>query len=189
LSNQDIFAYALYRLQGAGQFVDVEDIFVECWRLSPSRFGWRKHHYPNYKVASKALRDLEAHSNLLMKTPNGLGRQLTAEGVAWIRDRLGEFQKLAAGETKAPATRRPSHRVVSELTKSPMVRAFLEGARPEMSKVEVADLFHCAPDSPRAVWQQRVASLRSAAEDDERQDLLQFLDYIEQSHPEWFRGR
>jgi len=190
LSNQDIFAYALYRLQGAGQFVDVEDVFVECWLLSPSRFGWRKHNYPNYKVASKALRDLEGtHSDLLIKTPNGLGRQLTAEGVAWVRDRLEDFERLASGQTKAPATRRQSHRVVSELTSSSMVKDFLGGERPELSKLEVADLFHCAPDSPRAIWQQRAASLRSAAKDDERPDLLQFLDYIEKSHPEWFRGR
>jgi hypothetical protein len=187
LTNQDIFAYALYRLQGAGRFVDVEDVYVECWRLSPSRFGWRKHQYPNYKVSSKAQRDFEkAHPELLLKTPNGLARQLTAEGVAWIRNRLPDFASLASGTTKAPAPRRPSHKIITELTTNPLVRAFLEGKPVELTKVQVADLLHCAPDSPRSIWKQRAATLRSAATDNERPDVMQFVEYIQRSHPEWF---
>jgi hypothetical protein len=187
LSNQDIFAYALYRLQGAGRFVDVEDVFVECWHLSPSRFGWRKHKYPNYKVASKAQRDFEkSHPELLLKTPNGLARQLTAEGVDWIRNRLSDFEGLASGNTKAPAARRPSRKVITELLAEPLVRAFLDGKSVELNKVQVADLLHCAPDSPRAVWKQRAATLRSAATDNESVDILKFVEYLQRSHPEWF---
>lgn len=187
LTNQDIFAYALYRLQGAGRFVDIEDVYVECWRLSPSRFGWRKHQYPNYKVASKAQRDFEeAYPDLVLKTTSGLGRQLTAEGVAWVRQRLPDFERLASGKTKAPAPRRASHKLITELTAKPLVRAFLEGKGLELTKVEAADLLHCAPDSPRSIWQQRAATLRSAAEDDERPDIMQFIEYIQGSHPEWF---
>jgi len=189
LNNQDIFAYALYRLQGAGRFVDVEDVYVECWRLSKSRFGWRKHEYPNYKVASKAQRDFEeAHPGFVLKTRDGLGRQLSAEGIAWIRMRLRDFDELASGDTKAPAARRVSHRVISELTANHLVRLFLGGERPGLSKVEVADVLHCAPDSSSLVWRQRLSTLRAAVEDDERPDLMQFLNYIESEHSEWFDG-
>jgi hypothetical protein len=187
LTNQDIFAYALYRLQGAGKFVDVEDVFVECHNLSPSRFGWRKHNYPNYKVASKAQRDFEgAHPELLLKTPNGLARQLTAEGVAWVRDRAAAFERLEAGETRAPKTRRASFRVVTELLRSPTVRAYLEGNSVELQRVEISELLNCAPDSPPAMWRQRLATIRAAAEDNERPDVLEFLNHISATVPEWF---
>jgi hypothetical protein len=187
LSNQDIFAYALYRLQGAGRFVDVEDVYVECFNLSPSRFGWRKHKYPNYKVASKAQRDFEgSHPEFIQKTPNGLSRQLTAEGVAWIRGHLESFERLGAGATRAPKTRRASHRVVAELLRSDAVQSYLAGETPELSKVEIAELFNCAPDSPGSVWQQRLATVRAAAEDNERPDVLLFLDYVSANAPEWF---
>jgi len=189
LSNQDIFAYALYRLQGAGRFVDVEDVYEECWRLSESRFGWRKHKYPNYKVASKAQRDFEeAHPGLVLKTRDGLGRQLSAEGVVWVRTRLTEFERLASGDTRAPAIRRASHRVIRELLTNRLVGSFLAGKRPELGRVEVADILHSAPDSSSVAWRQRLLTLRAAAEDDERPDLIGFLDYIQSEHPEWFDG-
>jgi hypothetical protein len=189
-SNARIFAYALYRLQGSGQYVHVEDIYVECWRLSPSRFGWRKYPYPNYKTTAKALQTFEAaNSDLIIKSPDGLGRQLTAPGVAWVRQRLGDFQRLASGETRAPAAKRASSRAVAQLTRHPTVRAFIAGKEPELRKVDVADLLSCAPDSAPSVWQQRLATFRSAAEDDERPDLARFLEYIEQTHSNWFVGR
>ena len=31
VSNPDLYAYALFRLGSTGRFVDIEDIYVECW--------------------------------------------------------------------------------------------------------------------------------------------------------------
>ncbi len=189
LSNQDIFVYALYRLDGAGRFVDVEDVVQECWRLSPSRFGWRTLKYPSDRTGWAAAGHVEAaRPELMIKTPNGLGRQLTAAGVEWIRARLPDFEHLASEQTRAPKTRRPSFKLLMELAKHPWAKAFLSGERGELSKVEAADLLRCAPDSPRSTWRQRMATLRSAATDNERFDILGLLNEIERSHAEWFSG-
>jgi hypothetical protein len=189
LNNRDIYIYALYRLQGAGQFVDVEDVYVECWRLSPSRFGWRKHDYPNYKTAAKAQQEIErAHPELLFKTPDGLGRQLTDQGMAWVRDRIPDLELLDDGRTKAPAIRSASHRQIVELEKHAATRQFLDGEPVEFRKIEIAQLLKCAPDSRPSVWRERLSTLRSAAADDERPDLINFLDSVERVHPEWFGG-
>jgi hypothetical protein len=189
LNNRDIYMYALYRLQGAGQFVDVEDVYEECWRLSPSRFGWRKHNYPNYKIAAKAQQEIErAHPELTLKTLDGLGRQLTDQGMAWVRDRLPELQELEIGKTRAPAVRSASHRSVVELEKHATVRLFLTGHPVEFRKIEVAQLLKCAPDSRPSVWRERLGTLRSAAADDERPDLIGFLDTVERMYPDWFGG-
>ncbi len=187
LNNQDIFAYALYRLDGAGRFVDVEDIVEECFRLSPSRFGWRTKAFPSDRKGTHALSDLEsAHPEFLIKTPNGLGRQLTGDGVQSIRSRLRDFEALGAQETRAPKTRRPSYRMVVELENHSWARAFLQGSRSEVTKIQAADMLSCAPDSPKQVWRQRLTSLRAAAVDNEREDVLELLDFVLNSNPTWF---
>ncbi len=188
LNNQDIFLYALYRLGGAGQYVNVEEVVQECWRLSPTRFGWKKLEYPSDRTGWAAVGHIEnGRGDLMMKTPNGLGRQLSAEGVEWIRSRLPSFERLAAKETRAPKTRRPSFKVVAEASQHPWAAAYLAGDRNrQLGRLEAAVLLKCAPDSPRDVWRQRMATLRSAAADNERTDIIELLEYIEQSHPEWF---
>lgn len=189
LNNRDIYVYALNLLHGAGQYVDVEDIYVECWRLSPSRFGWRKHNYPNYKTAAKAQQEFErVHPEMIIKTPDGRRRQLTNEGTHYVRSRLSELERLTTGVTKAPALRSASHRMVVELEKQALVRAFLAEERPELTRTEVAQILRCAPDSRPSVWCERLATMRSAVADDERKDLATLLDEIERLHPEWFGG-
>lgn len=179
VTNQDVLLYALYRLEGSGRFVDVEDIYIECWRLSPSRFAWRSDKSRvSDKVGHQSFVDLERlHPELLLKTPNGLSRQLSSEGVLWVRERLTALQALSQGQTKAPAHRRASHKLVTELAGNATVKAFLSGDRSEPAKVQLAELMGCAPDSPRSIWESRLATLRSAAEDDERPELVAFLDH------------
>jgi len=188
LNNQDIFLYALYRLGGAGQYVDVEDVVQECWRLSPTRFGWRKLQYPSDRTGWAAVGHIEnGRSDLMMKTPNGLGRQLSAGGVEWVRARMSSFERLASEETRAPKTRRPSFKIVAEASQHPWAASYLSGDRSkQLGKLAAAGLLRCAPDSPRDVWRQRLATLRSAAADNERSDILELLENIERSHPDWF---
>jgi hypothetical protein len=188
LNNQDIFLYALYRLDGAGRFIHVEDVVQECWRLSPSRFGWRKLEYPSDKIGWAAVGHIEERRpELLRKSPKGLGRQLTAEGVAWVRSRLAEFERLAAEETKAPKTRRASFKLVSDFIRHQWVAERLAGERPRaISRGEAATILRCAPDSPIAVWQQRLDSLRSAAADNERPEVVELLEQFAREHPDWF---
>ncbi len=189
LSNSEIYAFALYKLGGAGRFIDVEDIYVECWRLSPSRFGWRKYDYPNHEFAANSRRDFEsAHADLIIKSSDGLGRQLSAEGIAWVRERLPDLERLERGQTRAPAARSPSQRLIAQLTRQKLVRDFLAGQVAPVEKVDAAELLNCAPDSAPSVWQQRLARVRSAAKESERSDLVSFLNGIELAHPDWFDG-
>jgi len=89
IANTDFIPMALFELGGAGKFIDVENIFYRCYEISPERFGWRRYSYPNYKILYKALVDFEdKYPTLIIKTPDGLSRQLTAEGVDWINQRI-----------------------------------------------------------------------------------------------------
>ncbi len=189
IDNPDFIPLVLFHKGGVGQFVDVEDIFVGCHEIAPERFGWRKYDYPNYKIVSKALRDFEGkHPDLLIKTPDGLGRQLSAEGVEWLRTRLPQYQEVVESTERFPATRRPGQRILNEISANPLVREFSSGLSPSLVKHEVADLLLCSPDSPSAIWKERLETYRSAASESNRPDLLRFLDYVKSEKPEWFGG-
>ncbi len=186
ITNGDLFLYALYRLGGAGKYVDVEDVFMEMWALAPARFSWRKYRQPNYKIMSKSIVTIRLRGDGDLLLGRGNRRQLTAQGVEWVTARLKQFDRLAAGLETAPPDRRPSQRVVAELAKSAIVRAFLATRSVDLARAEVAVLLRCAPDAPRQVWRERLGTLKSAARDGARSDLLAFLDYVEREYPEWF---
>lgn len=187
--NPDFIPLALYHRGGAGRFVDVEDVFLSCHEMAPERFGWRKYPFPNYKILSKALRDFEEkHPEVLIKTQDGLSRQLSAEGVEWVRRRLPQYKRLVNGIGRSPATRRPGQRILNEIAGHRLVREFLNGSPPNLVKHEVADLLLCSPDSAPSIWRERLESYRSAASESNRPDLLNFLDYVKRERSEWFGG-
>ena len=188
IDNPDIIPLALYELGGAGRFIDVEDLFMRCYEIAPERFGWRKYEMPNYKIVSKALQSFEEkYPDLLIKTSDGLQRQLSADGVKWIRRRLPVLMKLVSSELRDPPSRRPSQRLLNEISSHQLFISYKKDVSIDPSKYEVADLLLCSPDSPVEIWQERLQTLRSAAEASSRSDLVQFLEMIAILHPEWFK--
>jgi hypothetical protein len=187
-ANADLFLYALYRLGGAGRYVDVEDVFMEMWRLAPARLNWRTQPIANYKIASKALVDIGQRGDSDLLLGGGNHRQLTAKGVDWVRSHLTQFDAMANGDQPPPADRRPGQRAAVEIERSDIAREFMIKGAVELERTSVAQLLRCSPDAPRRVWRERLETLRSAAKDGERHDLLKFLDYLEHTRADWFGG-
>jgi|SRR5579872_220195 len=124
VDNPDLIALAVYELGGIGCFVDVEDIFVRCYEMAPERFGWRKYPYPNYKNVYHALQHFEEnHLEVLLKTPDGLARQLSAEGIAYVRKRLRRYQEILKRPGANPPTRRPTERLLNEFSSHRLTKA------------------------------------------------------------------
>lgn len=189
IGNGEIIGLALYQLGGAGEFVDVEDIFLRSYELAPKRFSWRTRPFPNYKTLYKALVDLErAKPEALLKTSDGLKRQLSAHGVGWVRSRLTVLDLVLGQSTGGMSVRRPAQRLLNELAASATVQDFLSGGQPALTRYQAADLLIAAPDSPPEVWVERLAIYKSAAEGAGRDEIKSFLDFLEASHPEWFRA-
>jgi hypothetical protein len=188
VSNNDLFLYALYRLGGAGKYVDVEDVFMEMWQLAPSRFSWRKYKQPNYKLLSQTIWDLKRHDGSDLLLGEGYSRQLSASGVQWIEQRLPELSEATESTESAVSNKRPSQKVVVNLEKSTAYLQFQEDDKSELDKNQVASAFRCSPDAPRSVWRERLETLRSAATDADRPEVLRFLDHLETVHADWFGG-
>jgi hypothetical protein len=189
VGNPDIIPFAIYRLGGIGEFVDVEDIFVRCYELAPERFGWRKYPYPNYKILSKALRDFEGRfPNYLIKTQDRLRRQLSAEGLEWLKTRLPELERVLHAPGTSPPVRRPIQRMLNDLAENPIVQKFLAGEPLDIQKHEIADMLLCSPDSPPSVFKERLEIYRVAAKNGSRKELTRFLEYLRTKHKQLFGG-
>jgi hypothetical protein len=187
LANADLFLFALYRLGGAGRYVDVEDVFMEMWRLAPARLTWRKYAVPNYKIASKAIVDISQRGNRDLLLGSGNHRQLSASGVAYVRGRLTELDGFFGDQGTDSPNLRPGQRVAVEAERSRLFQIFLGGEETDLNRSEIALFLRCAPDAPKGVWRERLETLRSAAQDGQRADLLRFLGYLESEHEDWFK--
>jgi hypothetical protein len=190
IDNPDLIPLAVYELGGMGAFVDVEDVFLKCFEISPERFRWRKHNIPNYKTLAKALRDFENdYPGLLVKTEDGLSRQLSADGIEWVRSRMPEYTRFRNQPGSSPPTRRRDNKILNEFTHHKAVKIFRQGGKPGLIKHEIADLLLCSPDSPPSVWNERYESYRSAAQDAGRPDIVSFLEFLKSQRSEWFGGK
>lgn len=190
IANWEIVAWALSRLGGATEFVDVEDVFITCFELAPKRFAWRtRDDLPDYKKCSKALRDAEARRpRLLVKTADGLKRQLTAEGQDWVHE--SEQRMVAAvhsGKAVQEPRSRPRVRLLAEVERSDPYRRWVAEGTFSAEKWQVAELLRCSPDSDSRIWRDRLQVLRAAARASDRGRTLEFLDELAAAKPDWFR--
>jgi hypothetical protein len=188
-SNPHLFLYCLWRLEGGADYVAIEDLFEECWRVAPSRFGWSTKSHPSDKAGDQAMRDVlksEETKDLLLLSGDRKSVRLSATGVAWVRERLDALDKLA--QQRAPSQKR-SQRHLVDLERSAIGQALLRGEELTAGRVEVADLLSLTPDADPAAFRQRLASYRSDAALAARGDALTILERLEATRPEWFNGK
>ena len=189
VTNWEIFLWALGLLGGATAFVDVEDVFIKCFELAPRRFSWRSRpDLPDYKKCSKALRDAEARGpHLLLKTGDGLRRQLTAEGQEWLDGNETRLVGLLHGgrPVKEPKSR-PQSRLLDEIERSEVFQQWRSDGELAPDKWKFAELLRCSPDSVWRIWRNRLQGLRASAKSGDRPELLDFLTAVAAAHPDWF---
>lgn len=189
IPNWNVFLWALYELGGADDYVDIEEIFLKCFELAPQRLSWRtRPDLPDYKKCAKALQEAEARRpNLLVKTGDSFGRQLSVHGQTWIRENAKRLRaQLKQGRVVQEPKRRPRSRMLTEAEQASAFGEWRDERVIPSEKWRVAELLRCSPDSATAVWRNRLETLRAAANAADRRDLLEFLDAVVTAHPDWF---
>lgn len=187
-TNPRLFLYCLWRLGGGGDYVPIEDLYEECWRVAPSRFGWRTKRHPSDKAGDQAMRDVQKAKEtkgFLLLSGDRESVRLSAEGVAWVREHLDQLDELA--EQRAPSQKRSQKHLIN-LEKSAIGQALLRDEELDAGRIEVADLLQLTPDADPASFRQRLAAYRSDAELAARSDSLTILERLEASRPDWFNG-
>jgi hypothetical protein len=192
IANWEIFLWALHRLDGGTRYVDVEDIYLECFDIAPARFGWRtRKDLVDYKKCAKALQEAERRSpKLLIKTRDAYARQFTVEGLQWIKANSVRLSKILQSELPIPEPKhRPTARMLIEIERSEPFIAWLETKSISQEKWKIAEVLHCSPDSSPETWVSRLQSARSVAYDADRKIIIEFLDAVYKEHPDWFGGK
>lgn len=191
IANWEIFVWALYQIGGSSQFVDIEDVALECFRIAPARFSWRTKDLPDYKKCTKALQEAEKkHPQILVKTSDSFARQLTAEGQRWIETNSKRLSRILQRGVPVPEPKqRPTSRMMTEIERSEPFILWIETGVIPQEKWRMADVLRCSPDSNPSIWTNRLESARSVAYSAEKKSILQFLDDVASAHPDWFGGK
>ena len=188
VTNSDVFLWALYELGGADDFVDVETVFIKAFELAPLRLSWRtRADLPDLKKCSKALRDAEGREPGLLVKKGAEMRRLTVEGQQWIEENFDRLAEALEGDrlVRAPRTRTPS-RLVSQALQGAVFTTWSDTGTITDEKWRVAEMLRCSPDSSRAVFRDRLETLRAAAYSTGRLDALNFLDALANARADWF---
>src|SRR5206468_2663821 len=96
------------------------------------------------------------------------------------------IETVHSGKVVQEPRSRPRVRLLAEVERSdPFRRWTAEGVLPGQ-KWQVAELLRCSPDSDRRIWRSRLQVLRAAANGADRARLLEFLDELAATYPDWF---
>jgi hypothetical protein len=179
-NNQDVFVWALYLLGGADKDVDVEEIYIHCFKLAEARFAWRtRPDLPDYKKLSKALQSVEAktHAGLLLR-PHEYSRRLSVEGVRWVETYKETLIKnYSQGKVQASFSTNQHERRRQEVKSDLVWRQFL--TNPEtLTSVELASVMNCTAASTDATWKTRINELRRASDVLGDEELMRFADFV-----------
>ena len=174
----DFVVAALHRLGGASRPVDIEDIAMECFRLAPDRFRWRKH--PE-QIDIAGVRDglsdaRKPNAGRLVVGNRKHGWTLTAEGEAWalqLDPRLSGRDPAGRIRLDVPVRAAERQRVLSS-------RAYLkarEGRLNDVTAQEVRELLRIDRQVTTEKYRQRVSIVtNSFADDDETRDVIRELE-------------
>jgi hypothetical protein len=203
LSNADIALFSLYRLGGAEHSVHTEDIALECFKLAPTRFSWKKYpQYPESEPAREALFDArrERGGKLVRRIDRDvrdptrrLGSRmewmLTPAGVDYIKARLPRFEQLVK-KPERQAGRQETQKLLNELERHSAFRKFAStGGCETVEAYEFTDFLRCTLDSTPAKIREKLETLKTRAHDAQRAEILAFLDRCEQRFAELLRGK
>ena len=193
IANWEIFLWSLYQLNGTSQFIDIEEISLKCFEIAPARFGWRtKPDLPDYKKCTKALQEAEKRRpQLLVKTGDSYGRQLTADGQRWIEKNSKRLARILQARIPVPEPRRrATSKLLSEIENSETFMQWKKDAAIPQEKWRIADVLRCSPDSSPVIWKERLESAKAIAYSvDKESIIMRFLDEVSSAHPEWFGGK
>lgn len=191
---------------GARTWVDVEDVAVLCYRLNPPAFRWSRYDYPHLETVARTFRALKEQYGdrvIVAPAPQSTQRRLTAAGlkraralgerligrtykdpaalVRALRRKMGDATAqpaAAAGPAAGSPDARVARATLSFLANHAVYRAWTRKRLDDVPLWQIADLLQCLPDSPAAVWRERLTRHQSLAAWWSRPNVQAFLEAL-----------
>ena len=177
-SNQELFLWALFLLGGADRDVDVEEIYLKCFEIAPSRLAWRtRPDLPDYKKTAKALQSVEAQTKYIYR-PHRYARRLSPDGIAWISTNEDMLRAIYSDSIVPPPLTNQYVQQARRLRLQPIWERFQSNSYEDSINL-LASALECSPASPESVWRGRFTELLRIGDVLHDQEILDFEKYAE----------
>ena len=186
-NNRDIVVFALATLGGESSFVHTEDIAVECHKLAPDAFSWKKYsEYPDLEVARRTLGNLKkSEFGSLVEGSSGEGSRkkdtrsedgwrLMPAGREWVSAN-GDAVEAALNSTDLSDRRQRVRLQLRRVYRHPLWAEFNDAPgefAPSLG--DLAELVRVRVDAPGEIWDSRFDELDGRADVVEDDSLVVF---------------
>jgi hypothetical protein len=183
ISNVALVLSALHQLGGGEKFIDIEEVAISAFQLSPRRFAWRtRRDLPSWERVRTAF----VHANqqerrrgrppLVIQNTTGTAWRLTADGVAFVQSNA---QRLGGPVPDQRRTGKSAERV-RRIRGHTTFLAFSNGTPIEdLKRYQLADLLLCPPDSSIDSVRRKLDTARAAALEQRDGAVTKFLAYLD----------
>lgn len=173
--------YTTVELEKLGIELSLENIIVGAFKLFPKKFSLFG--YPEFPDATRVEKSLwrckgKKRQWIGGKTPHGyLITDSTRTIGAQTED---ELSNPALRKQKITSRMRRKEGILKEVTSSPAYKKYMSGKGESISEADFCYLLQGTLDSSRETLRENLVSLKKFTEELEREDVLKFLNWLEQ---------
>lgn len=173
--------YTTVELEKLGIELSLENIIVGAFKLFPKKFSLVG--YPEFPDATRVEKSLwRCKGNKRQwiggKTPHGyLITDRTRIIATQTEDQLSN---PALRKQKIPSRMRRKESILKEVTSSPAYSKYMSGKGESISEADFCYLLQGTLDSSREALRENLVSLKKFTEELEREDVIKFLNWLEQ---------
>jgi len=189
LSNIEIILYALYLKGGEVKKIHTEDIALQCFKLSSSRFSWIKYpKYPNLESVRRPLISARSKENgSLVSGRHGKTKEnqvsdgwiFSPNGINWIEKNKDRVE-LLLGSKQNPVKRTQIGKQIFEFKNSTAFKKFLNDKTCEnIHDYEFTDFLNANLDTPSAILRDRIDKIRAIAFKAKEDKITEFIKKAE----------
>jgi hypothetical protein len=172
--------YAVAEIDKVGLDLSLENIIVGAFILFPKKFsliGYAE--FPDATRVEKCLWRCNGKNRQWIsgKTPHGY---VITDRTRSIASEVGTLLRAPSSITKNTPTRmRRKEAILKEVANSPAYNKYMNGTKESISEADFCYLLQGTLDSSREILRENLVALKQITKELERQDVLNFLNWLE----------
>jgi hypothetical protein len=172
--------YAVAEIDKVGLDLSLENIIVGAFILFPKKFsliGYAE--FPDATRVEKCLWRCKGKNRQWIsgKTPHGY---VITDRTRSIASEVGTLLRAPSSITKNTPTRmRRKEAILKEVANSPAYNKYMNGTKESISEADFCYLLQGTLDSSREILRENLVALKQITKELERQDVLNFLNWLE----------
>jgi len=180
----DLVCYAIFKNADEKNLISRENLVMSCFKLFPQKFSIRGYdNFPDSNVIDKRWVDLRDRGYLAGKTSTGI--RLTTKGIikAKVTMKKMKISKKENEVRKIRENRTQAGRHIQRITLSDAYKKFAMNKSAEnINANEFRELLLCTMETPSTIMFKALNELKNAVSIYKRNDLINFLENLEEKH-------